>query len=115
MVRPPLTKRLSLLPRAKGVGREDSGSWPSSLALAVPQDELLLIKVGDGNSEVLAILFRRFARVVRSIAYRAVRDASEADDLVQDIFLLVHRDARSFDSAKGSARTWIFRIAHRGP
>jgi RNA polymerase sigma-70 factor (ECF subfamily) len=58
-------------------------------------------------------MFHRYARLVRSIAYRAVRDAAEADDLVQDIFLLVHRDSRTFDPAKGSARAWILRIAQR--
>jgi RNA polymerase sigma-70 factor (ECF subfamily) len=76
-------------------------------------DEALMAQLGEGNSEVLAILFRRHARSVRSIAYRAVRDVSEADDLVQDIFLLVHRAAKAFDPAKGTARAWIFQIAHR--
>jgi RNA polymerase sigma-70 factor, ECF subfamily len=113
MVSSPLTKRLSLLPRVKHVGREDSASWPSSVAVAVAHDELLLIKVGEGNSEALAILFRRFARFVRSIAYRAVRDAAEADDLVQDIFLLINDHAKGFDPTRGSARVWILQIARR--
>jgi RNA polymerase sigma-70 factor (ECF subfamily) len=76
-------------------------------------DEVLMAQLCQGNREALAILFRRHARTVRSIAYRAVRDAAEADDLVQDIFLLVHRDSSAFDSAKGSARAWILQIAHR--
>jgi RNA polymerase sigma-70 factor (ECF subfamily) len=76
-------------------------------------DEIVMAQLGEGSTEALAILFRRYAHVVRSIAYRAVRDGSEADDLVQDIFLLVHRDARAFDCAKGSARAWILQIAHR--
>jgi RNA polymerase sigma-70 factor, ECF subfamily len=42
-----------------------------------------------------------------------VRDASEADDLVQDVFILVYRDARAFDRTKGAALAWILRIAHR--
>jgi RNA polymerase sigma-70 factor, ECF subfamily len=76
-------------------------------------DEVLMAQLGGGSREALAILFRRYARTVRSIAYRAVRDASEADDLVQDIFLLVHRDSKAFDRAKGTARAWIFQIAYR--
>jgi DNA-directed RNA polymerase specialized sigma24 family protein len=38
---------------------------------------------------------------------------SEADDLVQDVFLLVHRDSKAFDSAKGTLRAWIFQMAYR--
>jgi RNA polymerase sigma-70 factor (ECF subfamily) len=80
---------------------------------AEASDEELMTQLGEGNSEALAILFRRYARAVHSIAYRAVRDGPEADDLVQDIFLLVHRDAKAFNGAKGPARAWIFQIAHR--
>jgi RNA polymerase sigma-70 factor (ECF subfamily) len=76
-------------------------------------DEGLMAQVSKGSTGALVILFRRYARTVRAIAYRAVRDALEADDLVQDIFLVVHRDAKAFDPAKGAARAWIFRIAHR--
>jgi RNA polymerase sigma-70 factor (ECF subfamily) len=72
-----------------------------------------MVQLGEGNREALAILFRRHARTVRSIAYRVVRDASEADELVQDVFLLVHRYAKAFDPAKGTAHSWIFQIAHR--
>jgi RNA polymerase sigma-70 factor (ECF subfamily) len=88
-------------------------SAPSSALVGEIADEVLLTEVGEGKREALAILFRRYARMVRSIAYRAVRDAAEADDLVQDIFLLLHRDSRTFDPARGSARNWILGIAHR--
>jgi RNA polymerase sigma-70 factor (ECF subfamily) len=80
---------------------------------AEASDESLMCQVGEDNREALAILFRRYARAVRAVSYRAVRDASEADDLVQDTFLVVNRDARAFDHSKGSARAWILRIAHR--
>ena len=86
---------------------------PSADQKAEAPDEFLMAQLGGGNREALAILFRRYARTVRSIAYRAVRDAAEADDLVQDVFLLIHRDSKAFDSAKGSARAWILQIAHR--
>jgi RNA polymerase sigma-70 factor, ECF subfamily len=76
-------------------------------------DEALMGQIAEDNREALAILFRRYARAVRSVAYRAVRDASEADDLVQEIFLLVNRDAKAFDHSKGSARAWIQQIAYR--
>ena len=50
-----------------------------------------MARVCEGDKEALASLFRRYARVVRGVAYRVLRDTSEAHDLLQDIFLLVHR------------------------
>jgi RNA polymerase sigma-70 factor (ECF subfamily) len=70
-------------------------------------------RLSAGDLDALASLFRRYARVVRGVAYRVLRDASEADDLLQDIFLLVHRLCGTFDSSKGSARFWILQMTYR--
>jgi RNA polymerase sigma-70 factor (ECF subfamily) len=67
----------------------------------------------DGDKEALACLFRRYARIVRGVAYRVLRDASEADDLLQDVFLLVQRLCGTFNSAKGPARFWILQMTYR--
>ena len=76
-------------------------------------DEALLTEVCEGSREGLALLFRRYAQLVRAVAYRVLRDAAEADDLVQDVFLLVHRLCGTFDSSKGSARFWILQMTYR--
>ena len=76
-------------------------------------DEVLLAEVCLGSREALAILFRRYARLVRGIALRVLSDGSEADDLVQDVFLLLHRLCRTFDGSKGSAQHWILQMAYR--
>jgi RNA polymerase sigma-70 factor, ECF subfamily len=76
-------------------------------------DESLLTGVRNGSKDALGVLFRRYALTVRGIAYRVLRDTSEADDLVQDIFLLVHRLCGTFDSLKGSARFWILQMTYR--
>jgi RNA polymerase sigma-70 factor (ECF subfamily) len=72
-----------------------------------------MAQVCIGSNEALAGLFRRYAGVVRGVAYRVLHDASEADDLLQDIFLLVHRLCGTFDSSKGSARFWILQMTYR--
>jgi RNA polymerase sigma-70 factor (ECF subfamily) len=76
-------------------------------------DEALMAQVRDGDRDALAALFRRYARIVRGLAFRILRDTSEADDLLQDIFLLVHRLCETFDSSKGSARFWILQMTYR--
>ena len=76
-------------------------------------DEALIVEVCLGSREALAILFRRYARLVRGVALRVLKDASEADDLLQDIFLLIHRLSRTFNGSKGSAQSWIVQVTYR--
>jgi RNA polymerase sigma-70 factor (ECF subfamily) len=76
-------------------------------------DELLMARVCAGDKEALASLFRRYARTVRGVAYRVLQDVSEADDLLQDIFLLIHRLCGTFDGSKGPARFWILQMTYR--
>jgi RNA polymerase sigma-70 factor (ECF subfamily) len=77
-------------------------------------DEHLLKQVSDGDKDALALLFRRYARSVRNVAYRILRNEAEADDLVQEVFLFIFRKATLFNVG-GAARSWIFRVTyHRG-
>jgi RNA polymerase sigma-70 factor (ECF subfamily) len=85
----------------------------SSLPAASPSDEAVIEQICHGSAEALSVLFRRYARTIRGVAYNVLRDTAEADDLLQDIFLLVHRLCETFDSAKGSARFWILQMTYR--
>ena len=76
-------------------------------------DEALMAQVCGGSREALALLFRRYARLVRRVALQVLRDPSEADDLLQDIFLLIHRLCGTFDSSKASAQFWILQMTYR--
>src|SRR5579864_1058178 len=84
---------------------------PNSLASS--SDEMLIVQIGEGSREALAVLFTRYARLVRGTAYRVLRDAAEADDLLQDVFVLIQRLCTNFDASKGSARFWILQMTYR--
>lgn len=71
------------------------------------RDEQVLERICLGDREALATLFGRYARIAFGIGRRILRDAAEADDLVQDIFLYIHRKCGVYDPAKGSASSWI--------
>ena len=77
-----------------------------------PTDEALIAFLQTGDIEAMGCLFRRFAKSVRNIGERILQDKSEADDLVQEVFLYIYSKSKLFDSAKGSARSWIFQIAY---
>jgi RNA polymerase sigma-70 factor (ECF subfamily) len=75
-------------------------------------DEALLGEVGRESKEALGLLFRRYRSVVLNVAQRILRDASEAEDLCQEVFLLLFQKAKLFDASKGSASSWIVQIAY---
>jgi RNA polymerase sigma-70 factor (ECF subfamily) len=86
---------------------------PASLIqICETSDELLLEQVCDGAKEALSILFRRHARAVRNVAYRILRNESEAEDLVQEVFFFIFRKAALFDSSHWAARSWIIHVAY---
>lgn len=75
-------------------------------------DEELLKRVGRGDKEALSVLFRRHARVVFSVACRILRDESEAEDLVQELFLFLFQKANLYDQTKSSGASWIVQMAY---
>jgi RNA polymerase sigma-70 factor (ECF subfamily) len=80
---------------------------------AAVSDEDLLERIAQGEQEALAYVFERYARLVRAIAARILKDVAEADDLVQELFLFIQRKCSIFDSSKGSARSWIVQMAYK--
>ena len=75
-------------------------------------DETLITQVCAGSQEALTILFGRYSRLVRTVAMRILRDNSEADDLLQEVFLFIHRKGGAFDGSKSSARSWIVQTTY---
>jgi RNA polymerase sigma-70 factor, ECF subfamily len=80
--------------------------------LAAESDERLMARICDDDRQAIAELFCRYARRLRGLAFKSLHDMSEADDLVQEVFLLVHRDCRKFDPRKGSVRFWLFQLTY---
>ena len=87
-------------------------SAPVDARVVDVSDEDLLFRVRSGDKDSLALLFQRYARLLKSVSRRILRDDTEADDLVQDLFLFIQRKAVVFDSAKSSARSWIVQMAY---
>jgi RNA polymerase sigma-70 factor, ECF subfamily len=77
-----------------------------------PSDEALVGMVSTGEEDALVALFRRYARLIRSVGQRTLQDSGEADDLVQEVFLYIHRRSKLFDPSKGTARSWIFQVTY---
>jgi RNA polymerase sigma-70 factor (ECF subfamily) len=98
-------------PRDRGISSPQfAGNIGTAQSLS---DEALIALICGGDSEAFAGLFRRYASVVRGVALRVLKDPSEAEDLLQDIFILIHHQCGTFDSSKGSAQFWILQMTYR--
>ena len=78
-----------------------------------PSDETLMARICADDSDALGLLFSRYARLVWTIAHRILRNSEEADDLLQDLFLLVRRRASVFDPSKGSVRSLLVQMCYQ--
>jgi RNA polymerase sigma-70 factor (ECF subfamily) len=106
------TARFPNLPLPKTLEGTISKSLPTQNQLEEFDDKALIARIAVGEREALSRLFRRFARPVRCVGRRILRNDAEADDLVQEVFLYIHRKAALFDSSKSTARSWIFQVAY---
>ncbi|MHB8500735.1 MAG: RNA polymerase sigma factor [Candidatus Acidiferrales bacterium] len=102
------TARLAPLPLTlKCCAEKNASSAAHSLT-----DEVLLARLQAGEQEALGCLFQRYARVIRQVAARILRDDTEAEDLVQDLFIFIQRKCGIFDSSKSTVRSWIVQMAY---
>jgi len=75
-------------------------------------DEALLKEIAQGAVWALESLYRRYSRLLYSLAYRMVADHQVAEDLLQETFLSIWRRSNSFSQQTGTARNWLISIVH---
>jgi len=72
-------------------------------------DAALMLRVKQGDEGAFAELVEKYKQPVMNVVYRMLRDATEAEDLAQNVFVQVFRSAHRYQvSSKFS--TWLFTI-----
>ncbi len=64
----------------------------------------------EGNQRAFNELVTRYQRRLLNFVYRTIGDRERAEDLVQEVFIRVHRHLARFDQTKKFS-TWIYTIA----
>ncbi len=78
------------------------------MAPGLPDDSARLIgQIARGDGDAFARFYDRHAALVFSFAARLVRARPEAEDLLQEVFLQVWRQADSYRGERGSPEAWL--------
>jgi RNA polymerase sigma factor (sigma-70 family) len=75
-------------------------------------DRALVARVTAGDGAALEALYRRYGRPCYGLARRILTDDQFAQDVVQEVFLTVWRDASKFDPSRGAFSSWLLSMTH---
>jgi RNA polymerase sigma factor (sigma-70 family) len=76
------------------------------------EDHGLLARVGEGDRQALAELYRRHSHALFQYLLRLTPDTGVAEEILQDTFVAVWRSAARFEG-RSAARTWLVGVARR--
>jgi len=74
---------------------------------------LLLPRIARGEADAVQACIDRYSPLVWTLAKRMTRDMATLDDVVQDVFIAIWKNAASFDPKLGTEATFIATIARR--
>lgn len=78
--------------------------------MAGDDDEVLVKRHLDGDPDAFRVLYEKYGDRVFATAYRVLGEHHAAADLVQEVFVKLHRELRSF-KFESRFSTWLFRVA----
>src|SRR5579875_2602480 len=76
-------------------------------------DDNLVLRVGRGDEEACRLLVERHLGRVVAFAARVLGTPSDAEDVAQEVFTRLWRQARSWRPGAGGVRAWLHRVARR--
>jgi RNA polymerase sigma factor (sigma-70 family) len=76
------------------------------------RDGQLVELVAEKDADALEALYERYGRPAYSLARRILTDETLAQDVVQEVFLSLWRDAQRFDAGRGTVATYLLSMTH---
>ncbi len=70
-------------------------------------DQELIEAIAAGDRGALGLLYDRYSPLMLGVGHRLLGSRREAEDLLQDVFLEVWRQAGTYDPSRGSVRAWV--------
>lgn len=94
-------------------GAADPALMPAGTDRVEPDDVEVLARMATGDVEIFGVIIRRYVRPATLLANQLVGDADEAEDVVEESFLIVMAHAATFDPGLGRFENWLYGIVRR--
>ncbi|MET0698016.1 MAG: ECF RNA polymerase sigma factor SigK [Acidimicrobiia bacterium] len=78
-----------------------------------PPLDSLMTRVAHGDTEAFSDLYDQTSSMIYGLALRVVRSEALAEEVTQEVYLQVWRQASGFDAQRGSVKSWMATMAHR--
>lgn len=111
------------------VSTDERRGWPNPTAADgptgadgradTPKEQLehrllgVIDRVGRGDEQAFDELYDLLAGLVHGLVLRVLRDPAQSQEVTQEVFLEIWRQAPRFDRSRGKVRSWAAVIAHR--
>src|SRR5437870_12120419 len=90
-------------------------SLPPAVELepGAPSDVDLMLGVQAGDADALSQLYDRYNGIVKALILRIIHNDTEADDLLQEVFMEIWNQAKNFSAQKGKPLGWMVTLTRR--
>lgn len=78
-----------------------------------PSDVDLMTGIQAGDPDALSQLYDRYNGIVKALILRIIHNDTEADDLLQEVFLEIWNQAKNFSAQKGKPLGWMVTLTRR--
>ncbi len=75
------------------------------------QPNSLIIEMQNGNENAFSRIYSLYSEAIYGIIYSIVLDEGVAEEIMQDVFVKIWNNSKSYDIKKGRFFTWILNIA----
>src|SRR5437764_11438029 len=78
-----------------------------------PSDVDLMLGIQSSDADALSQLYDRYNGIVKALILRIIHNDSEADDLLQEVFMEIWNQAKNFSPEKGKPLGWMVTLTRR--
>jgi len=86
---------------------------PVKLEPGAPSDVDLMLGIQSGDADALSLLYDRYNGIMKALILRIIRNDTEADDLLQEVFMEIWNQAKNFSAEKGKPLGWMVTLTRR--
>ncbi len=89
--------------------------FPSAVELkpGAPSDLDLMLGIQSGDADAFSQIYDRYNGIVKALILRIIHNETEADDLLQEVFMEIWKQAKNFFAQKGKPLGWMVTLARR--